>query len=76
MRKSFSAKLKAQVVLETIKNASTIPQISQKYGVHPMQIQRWKAEALSKLKLVFGQSQPSAVDEKYVEALEGWAASY
>jgi transposase-like protein len=70
MRKVFTAKLKAQIALEAIKNESTIAQISQRHGVHPTQIQRWKAEALSKLETVFGKTQPTAVDEKYVEALE------
>lgn len=70
MRKSFSAKLKAQIALEAIKNESTVAEISQRYGVHPTQINLWKREALTKLEMVFGKSQPVAVDEKYVEALE------
>ncbi len=70
MRKKFSAKLKAQVALEAIKNESTIADISQRYGVHPTQINLWKREALAKLEIVFGAPQATGVDEKYVEALE------
>jgi transposase len=70
MRKTFSARLKAQIALEAIKNESTIAEISQRHGVHPTQINLWKREALTKLEMVFGKSQPTGVDEKYVEALE------
>jgi len=70
MRKKFSAKLKAQIALEAIKNESTVAEISQKHGVHPTQVNVWKREVLAKLEMVFSKSQPTGVDEKYVEALE------
>jgi transposase len=72
MRKRFSAKFKAQVALEAIKNESTIAELAKKHEVNPTQIQRWKADLLSNAEQVFSQESKgkAEVDEKYVEALE------
>jgi len=41
-RKTYSTKFKKQVALEAIKEHLTIPQIAQKFKVHPSQIKSWK----------------------------------
>jgi transposase-like protein len=46
MRRRFSAKQKAQIVLEILKEEKTIAQIASEYSVHPTQLHRWKKEAL------------------------------
>jgi transposase-like protein len=53
VRKRFTAKYKAQVALEAIKNDSTIEQLSQKFGVHPTQIKAWKADFIANSEKVF-----------------------
>lgn len=46
MRRRFSAKQKAQIVLEILKEEKTIAQIASEYSVHPNQLHRWKRQAL------------------------------
>jgi putative transposase len=46
MRRRFSAKQKAQIVLEILKEEKTIAQIASEYSVHPNQLHRWKKQAL------------------------------
>jgi transposase len=53
MRKHFTAKQKAQIVLELLKEEKTVSQISSEYGVHANQLYRWKAQALEGLPSLF-----------------------
>ena len=46
MRRHFSTKQKAQIVLEILKEERTIAQIASEYSVHPNQLHRWKKQAL------------------------------
>jgi transposase len=41
-RKSYTTKFKKQVAIEAIKEHMTIPEIAQKFKVHPSQIKKWK----------------------------------
>jgi transposase-like protein len=45
MRKQYTAKQKAQIVLEILKEELTIAQIASQYGIHPNQLYKWKAQA-------------------------------
>jgi putative transposase len=45
MRRHFSAKQKAQIVLEIFKEERTIAQIASEYNMHPNQLHRWKKQA-------------------------------
>jgi transposase len=53
MRKQFTAKQKAQIVVELLKEEKTVSQISSEYGVHANQLYRWKAQALEGLPGLF-----------------------
>ena len=53
MRKKYTAKKKAQIVLEILKEERTIPQIASEYGIHPNQLYRWKGQALEGLPNLF-----------------------
>lgn len=41
-RKSYTTKFKKQVAIEALKEHMTVPQIAQKFKVHPSQIKKWK----------------------------------
>jgi transposase len=70
-RKKHNASFKAKVALETLKNDMTIAELSQKYNVHPTQINRWKADLLKKAEMIFRQgNKVDKADEVYVAALE------
>ena len=53
MRKQYTAKQKAQIALEILKEERTIAQIASEYGIHPNQLYRWKARALEGLPGLF-----------------------
>jgi len=53
MRKQYNPSFKAQVVLEVLKEEKTVSQIESQHGVHPTQINIWKATVLSGLPTLF-----------------------
>ena len=46
-RQTFSKDFKAKVVLEALREESTIQEIAVKHGVHPNQISQWKSQAIA-----------------------------
>jgi len=52
-RRKFSIKLKTKVVLECLKERSTLAELAQKHQLQPMQISNWKKEFLSQASDVF-----------------------
>jgi transposase len=52
-RRKFSADFKAKVILEALKDRSTIEELARKYEVHPTQINTWKREAIANMAAVF-----------------------
>ena len=52
-RKRYTAALKAQVVLELLKEEKTASQIGSEYGVHPNQLRRWRQAAIDNLPRLF-----------------------
>ena len=44
--KTSSAKFKAEVALAAVRGDLTVPEISKKYGMHPTQINNWKASLI------------------------------
>ena len=63
-RRKFSSDFKAKVVLEALRERSTIEELARKYELHPTQINLWKKEAISKLSSVFVKSGDGADDNK------------
>lgn len=55
-RRKFSASFKAKVVIEALKERSTIEQIAKKYELHPNQITSWKRDFLANAEAVFESS--------------------
>ena len=70
-RRKFSAEFKGKVVLEALKERSTIEELARKYELHPNQINNWKKEASANMALLFGAEKGDAVadHEKQTEKL-------
>ncbi len=71
MRRRFSAEFKAKVALEAIREERTMAEISAKYEVHRIQIQKWKKEAMAGLAGVFGagNERKGEEEQKLIEEL-------
>ena len=65
MRKKYTAKKKAQIVLEILKEERPVAQIASEYGIHPNQLYKWKAQALEGLPHLFEDERKS---EKALQA--------
>ena len=61
-RRKFSAEFKTKVVLETLKERLTVSELSQKYQIHPHQINTWKKEFKQKASLVFSSKSAGTPD--------------
>jgi transposase len=64
-RKTYSAELKAQAVLELLREEKSLTQVASEYGVHPNQLRRWKQTALEQLPSLF--TRDSAAEEQLAE---------
>ena len=61
-RKGYTAKQKAQIVLEMLKEEKSVAQISSEYGIHPNQLYRWKKQGTVQFHEVF-EDRPKQVQE-------------
>jgi len=52
-RKTYNPEEKAKIVLEVLREESTLNEIAHKYEVSPQLISRWKAEFLENMPAVF-----------------------
>ena len=52
-RNARSASFKKKVALAALKEKATVKEIAQKFGVHPVQVHKWKKELLEKAEAVF-----------------------
>jgi len=52
-RKKYTSKFKTKVVLDTLKERSSVAALAQKHEIAPQQIHLWKREFLSKAESVF-----------------------
>ena len=53
MRKNFTAKFKAEAVLEVLREAESLGVIAGRLGVHPNMLGRWKSSAMQDLYTLF-----------------------
>jgi transposase len=63
-RRKFSADFKAKVVLESVKERSSVEELARKYEIHPTQINTWKREFLEKASTVFAGSESVKEDQQ------------
>lgn len=69
-RKKYTNKFKFKVVLEALKEQSTLAELAQKHLLHPQQISNWKRDFLDKGESVFGdKTSPKSEAEQEKERL-------
>ncbi len=66
-RSEFSTDFKSKVVLEALKERSTVEELARKYEVHPNQIHHWKKEFLSNASSVFSAGESLSEEKKRFE---------
>lgn len=69
-RKSYNPEEKAMIVLEVLREESTLNEISQKYEVSPQLISRWKAEFVENMPAVFNKKNTEIEKMKQEHAAE------
>jgi len=70
-RRKFTTKFKTKVVLEALKEQSSLAELAQKYDLHPQQISNWKKEFIQKADTIFdnGTSSPKTEAEQEKDRL-------
>jgi transposase len=70
-RKRYSAKFKARVALEAIREEKTLSQLGSQFQVHPVQIAQWRKAAIEQLQESFvdGRTRKAHDEEFDAEAL-------
>jgi transposase-like protein len=53
-RRTFSAKQKASIVLETLKESNSMVEICKKYQLSPSVLERWRNQFLNNIDKAFG----------------------
>ena len=69
-RKKHSAKVKFQVVMETLMGKNSITDVSRAYGINPGLISKWRKEFLEKGYLIFEQAVPEDESSRKVDDLQ------
>jgi len=62
-RRSFSDKMKFEVVLEVLKGQRTMAEIASQFEVHPIQVGRWKKEFLERGPSMFSSGKSAAEND-------------
>jgi transposase len=62
-RRKIDAALKAKIVLEAVREQATVPDLTQRYAVHPNQIYAWKKQALDQAARAFDAGVGSVSEE-------------
>jgi putative transposase len=60
-RKQYNGEVKARVAIEAIKGARTVNEIASAYGVHPVQVAKWKKQAMEALPRVLSRRRAESV---------------
>jgi transposase len=66
-RRKFTSAFKTKAVLESLKERSSVEELSKKYELHPTQINSWKREFLSKASALFD-GKDSKADKEQVDS--------
>lgn len=66
-RRKYTAKFKAKVVLESLKEHQPLNELAQRYKLSPSQISNWKKEFISNAEVVFSKGKPKQRSEADTE---------
>jgi transposase len=71
MRKNYTGKFKAKVVVDVIRENETVAELASKYQVHRSLLTRWKKEALEGLPGIFSTAKKKNEndDQKLIDEL-------
>lgn len=69
MKKKFSAKEKAAVAIEAIREVETTSQIASKYEVHPIQVGVWKKQIVQNSEKIFSEKSEKEDHQKEIDEL-------
>ncbi len=70
-RRKFTSAIKTKVVLEALKERSTLQELSSKFELHPTQITTWKKEFLNNASSAFESKSKTDDSEKEKDKLYG-----
>lgn len=71
MRKRHSPALKAQIVLEMIKEQKSVSELAAEHGIHPTQLHRWRNQVVENLAQLFSDKDNVAdVKAEYEQKIE------
>lgn len=68
-RRRHSSKFKAKVALEATKEVKTLNELASEFGVHQVQISKWKKQLLDGLPTVFGKDKAISDSSKKLDNL-------
>jgi transposase-like protein len=63
-RKKYTPEYKSKLVLEALREESTVSEIASREGINPNQIQNWKREFIEKSATIFAVSKTEKESEK------------
>jgi transposase len=69
-RRKIDAALKAKILLEAVREQATVPDLTQRYAVHPNQIYAWKKQALDQAARAFDAGVGSVSEETREREIE------
>ena len=69
LKRKFSPDFKAKVVIEALKERSTLEELARKHELHPNQISTWKKEFIEKAATVFAAETDQEDDKKQQDAM-------
>jgi transposase-like protein len=68
-RKHYGSEMKAKVAVAAIRGDETANEIASAWGIHPMQVSKWKAQLLKAAADVFANGRARESEEELIENL-------